>query len=62
MLHQIPFKASIDVDSTMASGILSALSSTPVIDGCNVLPNPWNAPAEAISVHMKSWDSPRILK
>ena len=61
MLHHTPLSPTI-VDNKSAPGILSALSTIPTIEGGTVLPRPLKAPAVVISIHMKSCETPSILK
>ena len=49
-------------DNTIAMGILAEVKTIETILGGNVLPNPLKAPCVAISMHMKSWENPSIIR
>jgi len=55
ILHQTPDIPSRNgCDKNRASGIRTAVSDMPTIEGGYVLPIPLNAPPVVISIHMKS--------
>ena len=62
ILHQIPLSFSTLAERTAASGIRSVLNMIPIRDGGSVLPSPWNAPADAASVHIKSCETARMRR
>ena len=63
ILHQTPFNPKrFGEDKIKAAGILSPVSIVLTRDGGNVFPIPLNAPAVAISMHIKNWDTPSILR
>lgn len=49
-------------ENTRAIGILAEVKTMETILGGNVLPNPLKAPCVAISMHMKSWENPSIIR
>ena len=62
MLHQIPFSPRAVAENRIAMGMRAAFPSTPVTAGDIGFPSPWNAPAEVLSRHMNSCESPRIRR
>ena len=62
ILHQIPFKPNAVDVSAIAIGIRAAVKIMLEIDGGIVFPSPENAPAVVNSIHIKSWDTPKIFK
>lgn len=60
--HHTPFNPRLVEDRRRAAGILSPLKTIPTTDGGMVFPNPLKAPAVVASIHIKSWDKPRILR
>ena len=63
MLHQTPDKPNkAGEDRISAAGIRAPVKKILTIDGGTVLPNPLKAPEVVISKHIKSCDTPNILK
>lgn len=62
MSHQTPFSPRSVDDSISAMGIRNAFKLILVTEGGIVLPRPLKAPPVTDSVHIKSWDKPRIFR
>lgn len=54
--HQIPSRPRAVAANSIAPGIRRALNKIPTMDGGTVLPNPLNAPAVVISIHINNWE------
>ena len=62
ILHQTPFSPRGVAERARAIGMRAPVRIALTMDGGTVRPRPENAPAVVISMHIKSWETPRICR